>query len=213
MLLNKIFRMGVDINTSHLKWVQIYHVPHQIAQVKGYGIIPLNEKQEALSEALKSPDLSAALSKSTTGIALPDSSVQKTTLTLDANLSILQLRKIFRETAGSLFNQPIKALHYQYQVLGFSKKHTTQLNFLLVAVQKEVIEKWLAVLKTSDLKPALIDVESFALERGQEILKNQQITWEKNLDIYEFKNQSEDLSVSLGLAMHPDLKRRRWFLS
>ena len=89
--------------------------------------------------------------------------------------------------------------------MGFAKNHTSQLNFLLVAVQKQTIEKQLALLKACHLTPNLIDIESFAVNRGQEILKNRQITLEKKLDVYHFIEQSEALTLSLGLAMHPKL--------
>lgn len=208
MFLNKMrrpARLGLDINTSHIRWVQIYHTPHQIAQVKAYGVIAVKEQSTEIPEALKSLALKPRLLKSAIGIALPDSSVQKTTLTLEANLSLIQLRKKFKETAASLFNQSTKDIHYQYQVMGFAKNHTSQLNFLVVAVQKQTIEKRLALLKACHLTPNLIDVESFAVDRGQEILKNRQITLEKNVDVNDFIQQSEYLTLSLGLAMHPKL--------
>lgn len=202
MFLNRCKLIGLDITTSYARWVQIYHAPHQIALVKAYGTVVLEEYHNEIRDLLKLPDLTSHA----IAIAIPDSSVQKTALSLDANLSAIQLRKIFKETAASLCNQPIKNIHYQYQILGFSKNQPTHLNFLLVAVSKTVIEKSLSFLKSGCLTPKLIDVESFAKQRGEEIIKNQQITFEKNIDVDNFLKQSENFRVSLGLAMHPGLK-------
>lgn len=206
MFLKRCKLIGLDINTSYVRWVQIYHNPDQIALVKAYGTIVLEEYHGGIANLFKLPGLQALFATHAIAIALPDSSVQKTTLCLDANLSMIQLRKIFRSTAASLCNQPIKNIHYQYQILGFSKNQPTQLNFLLVGVSKAVIEKSLHFLKTCCLMPKLIDVESFAKQRGEETLKNHQITLEKNVDADDFLKQSEDFKVSLGLAMHPGLK-------
>ncbi len=204
--------LGLDINTSYIRWVQIYHTPDQMPLINSYGAIALEEKQSNFTQMLKSLILKHSLSKSVIGVALPDANVQKITLTLDANLSIIQLKKTFKEVAASLFNQSIKEVHYQYQVLGFAKNHSAQLNFLLIAVQKQVIESLLARLKASYLTPKLIDVESFAVERGQEALNNHRIMLEKNLNADDFIKQSEHLKLSLGLTMHPELKNCWSFL-
>lgn len=196
-------RIGLDINTGYLAWVQIYHPYGQTPLIKQYGIIDFPKNDSKISEILQKTKLAGLLSKITLGIALPDAKIKTTTITLDSHLSTLQLKKIFRKQVATLFNQPIENLYFQHHTLGFSKNDPYQLNFLLIAVQKKEIEQFLTALGPIQLKPKLIDVASFALKRGENRLKAQPLLFDKKLNSADFFQQADRLMLSLGLAMHP----------
>jgi Tfp pilus assembly PilM family ATPase len=196
--------VGLDINTNYLVWVQIYHVQGQGALVKNYEIVNLKKNLHSATQTLNRITTTLQ-SNISLGIALPDTVVQTTTLILDANLSVFQLRQIFKEKSAALFNKPPQAIYFQYQVLGFAKNQPYQLQFLLVAVLKQTISDTLAFLKKSHLKPQLIDIESFARERGEIILNNRQL--QLTTSTPNFFQDIEHLAVSVGLAMHPGFKK------
>ena len=197
--------IGLDISTSHLAWVQIYPIRNQVALVKNYDIIDFQENSRGVADALKK--IGATMqSHLSVGVALPDALVEKTTLTLDANLSVFQLRQIFKQKSAELLNKSIQEIYFQYQVLGFSKNQPNQLHFLLVAVLKQTISDTCIRLKTSHLKPQLIDVASFARERGEEILKNRRL--QLDTAVPNFFQHADRLAIGVGLAMHPGLKKR-----
>jgi Tfp pilus assembly PilM family ATPase len=194
--------IGLDINTNSIIWTQIAHIQGQVAQLITYKILDLHENPPITHDILKNLAHETLSTKIALGVAIPNARVQITTLTLDAHLSYFALRKIFKEKSIALLNRPMKEIYFQYHVLGFVKNQPNDLHFLLIAVPKKEITDILNVLKTSHLSPQLIDVESFARERGQMILKNQQ------LQLNAMASQQADrLAVSIGLAMHPRLKK------
>lgn len=193
--------IGLDINTNSVTWAQIHLLPNQPALLAAYETLYFEGN---VSKILKTLPLSPP-SKIALGIALPDTCVQVITLTLGTHLSLWELRKILKEKSMNLLEKPIKEIYFQYQVLGFVKNQPNHLQFLLVAVLKKTLYDHLHLLKTNHLKPQLIDVESFARERGETILKNQQLQLAPHLQ--NFLQDADRLAISIGLAMHPCLKK------
>jgi Tfp pilus assembly PilM family ATPase len=193
--------VGLDINTNSVTWAQIHPLPNQPALLTAYETLYFKGNVSKILKTL--PQLPHC--KTALGVALPDTSVQVTTLALGSHLSLWELRKILKEKSIALLEKPIKEIYFQYQVLGFVKNQPNHLQFLLVAVLKKTLYDYLHLLKTSHLKPQLIDVESFARERGETILKNQQLQLAPNLQ--NFLQDADRLAVSIGLGMHPCLKK------
>lgn len=195
--------VGLDINTNSVTWAQIYPARKKGALLIAYETMHFKENPSP-SEMLKTLPIHS-FEKIALGVAVKDDAAKVTMLALNSYLSSWELRKTLKEKSIALLNKPIKEIYFQYQVLGFVKNQPNHLQFLLVAVPKKTIHDLLNLLKANHLKPQLIDVESFARERGQTILKNQQLQLASNLQ--NFPQDANHLAVSIGLAMHPCLKK------
>lgn len=193
--------IGLDINTTHIRWVEVIKTTSQTKQIRRYGSIKL-ELKENIQTQLKSTLTSHSLAKSDISIALCDTQAKKTTLSLEANLSALQCRKAFQRAAMALYDQPANSLYYHAHLLGFMENQGSQLNFLLIVTPKSTLKERLGLFKGCQVTPTVIDLESFAIERGQKLLSSSSLSFENSLD----RNfNSIDYTLSLGLAMHPNL--------
>ncbi len=74
----------------------------------------------------------------------------------------------------------ISDVNLDFQILGDSEKNPNQMNVLLVAAKKEMINDYLNVLDLAGLNPCIIDVDAFALQ-----------------NIYEMNNELSDDCVAL----------------
>ncbi|MBI5344485.1 MAG: type IV pilus assembly protein PilM [Deltaproteobacteria bacterium] len=64
---------------------------------------------------------------------------------------------------------PITEVNIDFQILGAGAEGSGQMDVMLVAVKKDVINDYTNVIKEAGLLPAVIDVDSFALENMMEI--------------------------------------------
>ena len=60
----------------------------------------------------------------------------------------------------------ISEVNVDFQILGQSEKHGDQMEVILVAAKKDVIESYMTLLSEAKLKPGIIDVDVFALENA-----------------------------------------------
>jgi type IV pilus assembly protein PilM len=80
----------------------------------------------------------------------------------EANLE----EQIFME-AGSAIPENLENVTLDYQVLGYTERE--QLEVLLVAVKKDIINSYTAVIRDAGLNPLIVDVDYFALENMFEL--------------------------------------------
>jgi len=64
---------------------------------------------------------------------------------------------------------PVSEVNMDFQILGVDTEGRGQMDVMLVAVKKDVINDYTNVIKEAGLTPAVIDVDSFALENMLEI--------------------------------------------
>ncbi|MCK4846243.1 MAG: type IV pilus assembly protein PilM [Deltaproteobacteria bacterium] len=64
---------------------------------------------------------------------------------------------------------PMSDVYIDFQILGEDTEGTGQMDVMLVAVKKDVIQDYVNVLKEAGLNPVVVDVDSFALENMMEI--------------------------------------------
>lgn len=64
---------------------------------------------------------------------------------------------------------PVADVNIDFQILGVETETSGQMDVMLVAVKKDVINDYVNVIKDAGLEPAVIDVDSFALENMLEV--------------------------------------------
>lgn len=167
--------IGIDISNSAVKLLEIHSHANQHLEVASYGIAPL--ASGAVADRRIQDPKSVALSlrkaiersKPTTNlaaVAVPTSMVMTRTLSLPLELSDAEVEAQVMLEADQHISYPLHeiALDFQRQApLNSSDDHQP---VLLVACRKEITEQLDSILIAAKLKPKVIDVESFALERS-----------------------------------------------
>ncbi|HBG45440.1 MAG TPA: pilus assembly protein PilM [Deltaproteobacteria bacterium] len=91
---------------------------------------------------------------------------------------------------------PISDVNIDFQILGADSEGRGQMDVMLVAVKKDVINDYTNVIKEAGLNPVVIDVDSFALENMMEI--NYPIAPGENIAMVNIGASITSISVILG---------------
>ena len=91
---------------------------------------------------------------------------------------------------------PISDVNIDFQILGADTDGRGQMDVMLVAVKKDVINDYTNVIKEAGLNPVVIDVDSFALENMMEI--NYPVTPGENIAMVNIGASITSISVIMG---------------
>ncbi|MFQ5736636.1 MAG: type IV pilus assembly protein PilM [Thermodesulfobacteriota bacterium] len=91
---------------------------------------------------------------------------------------------------------PISDVNIDFQILGADTEGRGQMDVMLVAVKKDVINDYTNVIKEAGLNPVVIDVDSFALENMMEI--NYPVTPGENIAMVNIGATITSISVLFG---------------
>lgn len=91
---------------------------------------------------------------------------------------------------------PIAEVNIDFQILGADSEGRGQMDVMLVAVKKDVINDYTNVIKEAGLNPAVMDVDCFALENMLDI--NYPVTAEEAAAVVNIGASIASLSVVLG---------------
>jgi type IV pilus assembly protein PilM len=112
--------------------------------------------------------------------------VKKVTLPqMDEN----ELRELIHDEAGKYLPfDDMSAVDYDSQILGENPFNPTQMEVLLIAAKKEIIEGYTEAIEAAGLVPTIMDVDCFALET----------MYEEN---YEFEDNDVAVLVNIGASI------------
>ena len=166
--------IGVDISSSAVKVLELSRNGQRL-QVERIGVdsLPPNaivESSIADIEAV-SDSVSRAVSRSgakckNAVIAVPASHVITKSITLPGDLQDSELESQIMFDAARYVPYPLEEVNLDYVRMGPSPEKPKEDEFLLVACRKEVVDDYVAVVSNQGLKPAIVDVETYAVENA-----------------------------------------------
>jgi type IV pilus assembly protein PilM len=116
----------------------------------------------------------------------------------------------------------IEDVNLDFQIIG-PKEEPGQMDVILVAVKKDIINEYIAVVKEAGLNPIIVDIDSFALENMYGV--NYEIEPEKNVALLNIGASTINMSIlkggisvftrdsSLGGNLHVEALRREFNIS
>ncbi len=171
---------GLDIGTYSVKALQLSRMGDQL-KIESYSEqrLPPNT---LLEKDLKRPEIVTDIIKQfarTSGkslghivLGLPDKVVINKVIQLEATLNDAELAAQILLTAEQYIPYPLADIQFDFQILNTAVKNNGSCDVLLVLTHKEQVERWAKTITASGLAVAVIDVESFALERVSQLLIN-----------------------------------------
>lgn len=91
---------------------------------------------------------------------------------------------------------PMTDVNIDFQILGEDTEGRGQMNVMLVAVKKDVINDYTNVIKEAGINPVVVDVDSFALENMMEI--NYSLSQDENIVMVNIGASITSISVIAG---------------
>lgn len=170
--------LGIDISSASVKILQLSRSNGKY-KVEAFGVVqmPPNVMHE---KEIKEPDIlcetiekALKIAKATAKqaiLSVPDSAVISKVITMDAALSDDEMETQIKVEADKYIPYPIEEVNLDFHVLGLTEKDSSLAEVLLAAAKTSIVESRAEVVRLAGLKPAVVDVESFAIERACQTL-------------------------------------------
>ncbi len=187
---------GLDIGSSCIKLAEIQDTPKgrilsrfsQMPLAKGVIVDGAVVEPEALTATIKElyKQSGCKRKKVVTSISGHAVIVKKATF---AQMDEEELRALIHDEAGKYLPfDDMSAVDYDFQILGENPYNPSQMEVLIVAAKKEIIEGYTEAIQAAGLIPMIMDVDSFALET----------MYEEN---YEFDENDVAVLINIGASI------------
>lgn len=172
---------GLHVGATSLKLLCLSKAGDRL-QVEHYATAPLPhgavlEKEikdsAAITEAVKQLVAQTNGKIKQVAIALPDTAVISKVIQMDASLSEMKLEELVQFEAEQHLPHPLDEVSLDFQVLGPNAKNQQLLDVLLVASHKNNVEARVAAITAGGVQVKVVDVESYAVERASQLLRNE----------------------------------------
>ncbi len=187
---------GLDIGSSSIKLAEILDTSKarilsrfsQMPLAEGVIIDGVVAEPEALTAAIKKLYKKSGCKrrKIVTSISGHAVIVKKLTFAQMGEAELFEL--IHDEAEKYLPFEDAATVDFDYQILGDHPYNPSQMEVLLVAAKKEIVEGYTKSIEAAGLIPAIIDVDSFALET----------MYEEN---YDFEEEDVAVLVNIGASI------------
>jgi len=173
--------IGLDISSSAVKLLELSRKGDGIC-VETYAVEPLppnavNEKQiadmAAVGETIARAINRCGSRTRNAAIAVSGASVITKVIQMPETLSEYDLEEQIKAEADQYIPYPIDEVSLDFDVVGKSDKGIGMNDVLLAACRREQVEQRCSAIEIAGLKPKVVDVEAYALERSCELLRHQ----------------------------------------
>ena len=165
--------LGVDISSSSVKLLELSRSGGRF-KVESYGVIPLPpntvvekniQDTAALADVLKRLVAKSKSRVREVAVAVAGSAVITKIIDMPADLSDLGLENQIMTEADQYVPYPLDEVALDYEALGRSDTNPDQVEILLAACRHENVDARVSALEMAGLRPRVVDVEVFAIER------------------------------------------------
>jgi type IV pilus assembly protein PilM len=173
--------VGVDISSSSVKLIELSRSGGRL-KVESYGVVPLPpntvvekniQDPGALAEALKRLIAKTKPKTREVAVAVAGSAVITKVIDMPAGLSELGLENQIMTEADQYVPYPLEEVALDYEILGKSDTNPDQIEVLLAACRHENVDSRVSALTMANLRPRVVDVEVFAIERAFRLIGEQ----------------------------------------
>ncbi len=187
---------GLDIGSSSIKLAEIQESPKgriltlfsQVPLDKGVIVDGIVTEPDALTATIKQliKQSGSKRKRIVTSLSGHAVIVKKATF---ARMDEEELRTLIDDEAGKYLPfDDMSSVDYDFQILGDNPYNPSQMEVLIVAAKKEIIDGYTDAIQAAGLNPTIMDVDSFALET----------MYEEN---YEFDENDVVILVNIGASI------------
>lgn len=187
-----IHSLGIHLSTSAVNVIELTK-PNQDYSVEKFATLPLPrgliQQHQIQDSFLLSRLVKQAIELSGTklkklAISIPDNSIMTHELTLEEQLTSIELTEWVKHKAQELFPYSLTEIYLDFQVFPSEEPKNSSQKILLVAAPKKVIDQYYYIFKLNKLIPQIIEVNSYALAR---------------VNVLSLKNFSKERSVTVAM--------------
>jgi type IV pilus assembly protein PilM len=172
--------VGIDISSSAVKVLELSKDGEQY-RVERYAVEPLPQNavvEHAITEVEQVADaVDRAVKRSGTrlknaAVAVPAANVITKIIKMPANLTDQDRQTQIEMEADHYIPYPLDEVNLDYQVLDAQEPNAAEVDVIMAACRKEVVDDYLAVIQGRGLSPTVVDIETYAMEHSYELIAN-----------------------------------------
>lgn len=166
--------IGLDIGPNSIKLLKIntsvtpYLIEKFSLESLPEGAVVNGEivKSTVIADLIKAIIKNQKITEKNVALAIPYSSTMIKTILVDKRMTVDDIEMRAWIEANHLFPDLVGNIYLDFTILGPSVEDNTQNEVMLVVCRKEIIKRYLEILKLAGLSAKVIDVSSYALERA-----------------------------------------------
>lgn len=205
--------VGLDIGSSFIKVAEL-KISKKKNILKKFGMVQVPpgaiiegriKDMEGVADTIRSLFKAQRIKEKNVAISTGGHSVVIKTINT-AKISEKDLQTTIYSEAEQYIPYDIDDVNIDYQVLGESEFSPDQMNVLLVAVKKDLVAEYIDLITLAGLNPAIIDVDTFALQNIYETLpeaESEQVTL--LVDVGASKTSLNILKGNISLMMRDNV--------
>lgn len=201
---NKMQLFGVDVSSSAVKVLQLSK-SGQKYKVEFYGVdaLPANavvEKNitevDRVSAAISNAISRAGIKRKSVAIAVSGSAVITKTINMPSDLSEDELEERLALDANQYIPYPIEEVSLDFNVLGPVDQSPDMVHVLIACSRSENVDVCVEAVEGAGLVPAIIDVESFAIEACfNQMMKDMELAEDEIVALFDIGATTTTLHV------------------
>lgn len=166
--------VGIDISSSAVKVLELSKDAEHY-RVERYAVEPLPQNavvEHAITEVEQVADaVDRAVKRSGTrlkhaAVAVPAANVITKVIKMPANLNDQERQTQIEMEADHYIPYPLDEVNLDYQVLEAQEPNAAEVDVIMAACRKEVVDDYLAVIQGRGLTPHVVDIETYAMEHS-----------------------------------------------
>lgn len=174
--------IGLDISSSSIKMVELVERGRGCYQVECYATEPLPSDAvvdgkiasiERVSDSIRRAYNRMGSHTKYVAMALPSAAVISKKIVLPAGLRELDMEVQVESEANQYIPFALEEVNLDFQIIGPAPSGPDDVEVLLAASRKEMVEDRVACAEAAFLKPIVMDVESYAAQAAFELIKSQ----------------------------------------
>ncbi len=197
--------VGIDISASSVKVLELSKNGEHY-RVERYAVepLPLNAVVEhAITEIEQVADtVERAVKRSgtkckTAAIAIAGAHVISKIIKMPAGLKERDLQMQIELEADHYIPYPLNEVNMDFEVIGPSKDNPEEVDILLAACRKEIVDDYIAVIEAHGFKPQVVDIETYAMENAYTMIAQNMAGggMEKTVAIFDIGATTMSLNV------------------
>lgn len=170
--------IGIDVSSSAVKVLELSKTDGHL-RVERYAVEPLPQNsvvEHAITEVEQvAQAVERAVKRSGTrcrhaAVAVAGAHVITKTIRMPANLSDNELQTQIEMEADHYIPYPLDEVNMDYETLGAAEDNPEEVEVLMAACRKEIVDDYVAVIQGPGLTPAVVDIETYAMENAYSLI-------------------------------------------
>lgn len=170
--------LGIDVSSSACKVLELSRADEH-CRVERYAVEPLPQNSvvehaitevEQVAQAVERAVKRSGSRCKHAAVAVAGAHVITKTIKMPATMSENDLQTQIEMEADHYIPYPLDEVNMDYQVIGATEDNPEEMEVLMAACRKEIVDDYIAVIQAHGLTPAVVDIETYAMENAYSLI-------------------------------------------